>query len=165
MCIDNDFDKFRNREIRAKDIFDIVGITKPMAYDFVRKYHYLGDAKFFCVYAFGLFYKKTHELVGCATFSLPQGIDALKGWKITGFTKDGKEIKIDTRNEPVNDNIEYKIETHERTGIDATKFERIRLYNTTECHYGTKFLTFYYLDFFGKYYSQDLKHVLNVPSS
>lgn len=80
MCIDNDFDKFRNREIRAKDIFDIVSITKPMAYDFVRKYHYLGDAKFFCVYAFGLFYKKTHELVGCATFSLPQGIDALKGW-------------------------------------------------------------------------------------
>ena len=40
-----DIEKFKNREIKAKDIFIIGDITKPMAYEFVRKYHYLGDAK------------------------------------------------------------------------------------------------------------------------
>ena len=78
--MNKDFERFKNRECRAKDIFSIQEITKPQAYEFVRKYHYLGDAKFFCVKAFGLFFDKTNELVGCATYSLPQGIDALKGW-------------------------------------------------------------------------------------
>ena len=75
-----DITRFKSREIKAKSIFEIKEIDKMTAYGFVRKYHYLGDAKFFCVQAFGLFYKKSGELVGCATYSLPQGIAALKGW-------------------------------------------------------------------------------------
>ena len=75
-----DFEKFKGREIKAKEIFDIHGISKELAYEFVRKYHYLGDAKFFCVQAFGLFYKKTNTLVGCATYSLPQGTESINGW-------------------------------------------------------------------------------------
>ena len=71
-------EEFKNREIKAKQIFVIDEISKNEAYEFIRKYHYLGDAKFFCVYAYGLFCEK--ELVGCATYSNPQGISALKGW-------------------------------------------------------------------------------------
>lgn len=76
----DDIQRFRDREIKARDIFEIRKISKDYAYDFVRRYHYLGDAKFFCVQAFGLFYTPTNELVGCATFSLPQGKEALIGW-------------------------------------------------------------------------------------
>ena len=75
-----DFDKFKNREIKAKDIFDIRIISKDVAYDFVRRYHYLGDAKFFSVQSFGLFYTKSNTLVGVATYSLPQGTEATSGW-------------------------------------------------------------------------------------
>lgn len=46
---------FSHREIKAKDVFYIKEIAKPQAYEFVSKYHYLGDAKFFCEQAFGLF--------------------------------------------------------------------------------------------------------------
>lgn len=74
------FEKFKNREVKAKQIFYIQEIDKVTAYDFIRKYHYLGDAKFFCTQAFGLFLKETDELVGSATFSQPQGAVSLKGW-------------------------------------------------------------------------------------
>lgn len=73
-------EKFKLREVKAKDVFYIEEIDKKTSYDFVRKYHYLGDAKFFCVKAFGLFLNETSELVGVATYSQPQGISALKGW-------------------------------------------------------------------------------------
>ena len=78
--MENDFNLFKERKIKAKDIFTIKEISKNEAYEFVRKYHYLGDAKFFCVRAFGLFYIPNCELVGCATFSLPQGVETLKSW-------------------------------------------------------------------------------------
>lgn len=70
--------QFKNREIKAKEIFTIKEITKNEAYDFVKQYHYLKDAKFFCVYAYGLFCEE--ELVGCATYSNPQGVASMKGW-------------------------------------------------------------------------------------
>ena len=73
-------EKFKNRKIKAKEIFEIRPIAKPEAYEFVKTFHYLGDAKFFSMYSFGLFYKPTDTLVGVATFSLPQGNVALKGW-------------------------------------------------------------------------------------
>lgn len=73
-------EKFKNRKVKAKEIFEIRPITKPEAYEFVKTFHYLGDAKFFSMYSFGLFYKPTDTLVGTATFSLPQGNVALKGW-------------------------------------------------------------------------------------
>ena len=41
-------EEFKNREIKAKQIFVIDEISKNEAYEFIRKYHYLGDAKFFC---------------------------------------------------------------------------------------------------------------------
>lgn len=69
---------FKDRKIKAKDIFTIKRIDKKEAYEFIRQYHYLGDAKFFCKFAYGLFIKD--ELVGCATYSNPQGIVALKSW-------------------------------------------------------------------------------------
>ncbi len=83
-----DFEKFKNREVKAKEIFTIKEIPKNVAYDFIKKYHYLKDAKFFCVYGYGLFYKE--ELVGCATYSNPQGNVALKGW--FGFANDCKTV-------------------------------------------------------------------------
>lgn len=69
---------FKERKIRANKIFSIREIGKADAYDFVRRYHYLGDAKFFSVHAFGLIYKD--QIVGVATYSNPQGTTALRGW-------------------------------------------------------------------------------------
>lgn len=80
MTLEEEILLFSNREIKAKDVFYIEEITKPQAYDFVRKYHYLGDAKFFCEQAFGLFAIHGDQLLGVATFSQPQGIVALKSW-------------------------------------------------------------------------------------
>lgn len=71
-------DKFKNRQIKAKELFCIKEIDKITAYNFVKEYHYLKDAKFFSVYSYGLF--NNEELVGVATYSNPQGISALKGW-------------------------------------------------------------------------------------
>lgn len=78
--IEEKIEKFKNRELKAKEIFYIKEVSKPVAYWFVRKYHYLGDAKFFSMYQFGLFLRDNNELVGCATYSLPQGTCSLKGW-------------------------------------------------------------------------------------
>lgn len=70
---------FKNRLCKAKDIFDIKKIDKSIALEFVTQYHYLGDAKFFAKFSFGIF-TKDGALVGVATFSNPQGNVALKGW-------------------------------------------------------------------------------------
>lgn len=87
---EEDFIKFKNREIKAKSIFYIKEINKPLAYMFVKEYHYLKDAKFFCIQAFGLFCKKNDELVGVAAYSLPQGTNTLNGW--FGLDVDNKDI-------------------------------------------------------------------------
>ena len=76
--IDKDILQFKNREIKAKQIFTINEIDKKIAYEFIRKYHYLKDAKFFAKYSYGLYIDKI--LVGCSTFSNPQGISAMKSW-------------------------------------------------------------------------------------
>ena len=76
---EKDILRFKNREIKAKDLFEIQQIDKIMAYEFVRKYHYLGNAKFFAKYSFGLFAADS-ELVGVATYACPQGSEALHGW-------------------------------------------------------------------------------------
>lgn len=77
-----ELEDFKERRIKAKAIFYIRKIEKPTAYAFVRRYHYLGDAKFFCVHAYGLYYRSEDgdECVGVATYSNPQGSSALKGW-------------------------------------------------------------------------------------
>ena len=69
---------FKERKVKAKDIFEIKWIDKNVAYAFIKDYHYLGDAKFFSKFSFGLF--MGHELVGVATYSNPQGISAMKSW-------------------------------------------------------------------------------------
>ena len=74
----NDFLRFKERDVKAKDIFRISEIPKNTAYNFVSQYHYLGKAKFFAIFSYGLFYE--HDLIGVATFSNPQGNVALKGW-------------------------------------------------------------------------------------
>ena len=63
-----------------KSEYTIKQIDKSVAYDFVRKHHYLGDAKFFSKFTYGLF-KKDDDILLCITaFSNPQGNVALKGW-------------------------------------------------------------------------------------
>ena len=74
----NKIDDFKNRKIKANDIFVIQKIDKNTSYDFVKKYHYLKDAKFFSFFNYGLFINDL--LVGVATYSNPQGISSLKGW-------------------------------------------------------------------------------------
>ena len=81
---------FKERKIKAKDIFRIDIIDKVEAYNFVKKYHYLGDAQFFSMYAYGLIERESHELIGVATYSLPQGTEALYSW--FGLNNDVKDI-------------------------------------------------------------------------
>ena len=59
---DSDFNAFKNREVKAKQIFKIREISKPIAYNFISEYHYLGKAKFFSIFSYGVFYGM--ELVG-----------------------------------------------------------------------------------------------------
>lgn len=80
---------FKNRTVKAKAVFDIKEISKAEAYNFIRQYHYLGDAKFFSTENYGL-YLKDGTMVGCATFSNPQGNVALKGW----FSLDNTDTSV-----------------------------------------------------------------------
>lgn len=80
--------KFSNREIKATELFEVKEIEKPLAYKFVLNYHYLKDAKFFAKFCFGLFIGD--ELVGCSTFSNPQGISAMKSW--FGLENDNQDV-------------------------------------------------------------------------
>ena len=72
--------KFIAREVKANSIFTIKQIDKRVAYDFIRQHHYLGDARFFSKFSYGLYYTETNQLVGVATMTNPQGNVALKGW-------------------------------------------------------------------------------------
>ena len=80
MDISSIVEKFKNREVKAKKVFEIREIDKDTAYQFIRRYHYLGDAKFFSMYCYGLYIRDTNYLIGSATYSLPQGKDSNKGW-------------------------------------------------------------------------------------
>lgn len=80
MDISSIVEKFKNRECKAKEVFEIREVDKDTAYQFIRRYHYLGDAKFFAMYCYGLYVRGTNCLIGSATYSLPQGKDATMGW-------------------------------------------------------------------------------------
>ena len=67
-------DKFRKKGFYLKLI------EKNVAYEFIKTYHYLGDARFFSKHSYGLYTKEGDELVGVTAFSNPQGNVALKGW-------------------------------------------------------------------------------------
>lgn len=88
----NDFnskiEKFKNRQIKAKETFTIKEIEKTTAFNFISKNHYLKKAKFFSKYCYGLFIGDV--LVGCATYSNPQGIVAMKSW--FGLENDNQDV-------------------------------------------------------------------------
>lgn len=87
----NTIEQFKNREIKAKEIFSIKKIDKNTGWNFIKDYHYLADAKYFSMYDYGLFIEDV--LVGVASFSLPQGNVALKGWfSLPNTTKDILEL-------------------------------------------------------------------------
>ena len=87
----NTIEQFKNREIKAKEIFSIKEIDKNTGWGFIKDYHYLADAKYFSMYDYGLFIEDV--LVGVASFSLPQGNVALKGWfSLPNTTKDILEL-------------------------------------------------------------------------
>ena len=86
--LDESIQQFKDRLVKAKSVFSISEISKPLAYDFVRRYHYLGKAEFFAKYSFGLWC--AGELVGVAAFSNPQGNVALQGW--FGLSNDDQSI-------------------------------------------------------------------------
>ena len=84
-------EQFKNREIKAKEIFTIKEIDKNTGWNFIKNYHYLAEAKYFSMYDYGLFIEGV--LVGVASFSLPQGNVALKGWfSLPNTTKDILEL-------------------------------------------------------------------------
>ena len=72
--------QFIGREKKAKEVFYIKQIEKSEAYEFIKQYHYLGDAKFFSKFAYALIDRENEQVMGVATFSNPQGNVALKGW-------------------------------------------------------------------------------------
>lgn len=75
----NLIEKFRNREVKAKNTFSIKEISKDVANSFVATHHYLGDAVHpFPKFWIGMFMEE--ELVGVAIYGLPQGISAVKSW-------------------------------------------------------------------------------------
>ena len=59
-------ESFKNREVKAKKIFTIKEVEKTTAFNFISKFHYLKEAKFFAKYCYGLFVND--KLVGCSTF-------------------------------------------------------------------------------------------------
>ena len=91
--LQDNIDDFKERRVKAKDIFQIQQIEKMLAYDFVRRYHYLGKTDFFAKYSFGLWC--SGELVGVAAFSNPQGNVALQGW--FGLNNDDQSVLELTR--------------------------------------------------------------------
>lgn len=73
-CIQN----FKDRTVKAREVFSLTPIDKATAYDFIQRYHYLGKKDFVCSYAYGMWC--CGELVGTATFSPPAGVSTIKGW-------------------------------------------------------------------------------------
>lgn len=71
-------EQFKNREIKAKEIFTIKEISRNDGFSFIKKHHYLQDSKYLSMYNYGLFIES--HLVGVATYSIPQGTMTLKNW-------------------------------------------------------------------------------------
>ena len=78
--MENKIKLFKERKIKAKEIFEIKKISKKQASEIIEKYHYLGAKKFMYTVAYGLFLKNSEELIGCAVFGVVGGALTLKGW-------------------------------------------------------------------------------------
>ena len=69
---------FKDRKVKAREVFSIMEITKETAFDFVRMYHYLGNKDFLGYHNYGLYHGTM--LCGVATYATPAGVSTLKGW-------------------------------------------------------------------------------------
>lgn len=71
-------EEFINRKAKAKDVFEINEIKRKVAFMFIRRYHYLGDASFLAKFSYGLYNNGT--LVGVTSFTNPQGALSMQSW-------------------------------------------------------------------------------------
>lgn len=76
--MDNLISNFKKRKIKANKIFKLKEIPLKESSEFVYKTHYLGKSKFMALYSFGLFIDE--NLVGVASYSIPQGNKTLESW-------------------------------------------------------------------------------------
>ena len=82
---------FKDRKIKAKEVFELKEISQREARTLVNKYHYLKGKRFMSTYNIGMYHNL--ELVGVASYRLPQGDVALKGWfGLDNSTKDILEL-------------------------------------------------------------------------
>ena len=72
--------QFKNREIKARDLFEIKEVSKKEAREIVKKFHYLGEKDFMFNISYGIFIKGEDEMLGCAIFGVVGGSVTLKGW-------------------------------------------------------------------------------------
>ena len=86
---------FKNREIKAKDIFTVEQIDVKVARNLITNYHYLGTKKFMITYAYGIRLTDDTEYLGAAVFGQVGGGVALKGW--FGLSNDHTDILELTR--------------------------------------------------------------------
>ena len=80
MIMMNLIEKFKAREIKGREVFDVREVDKKSAREIVKKYHYLGEKDFMYTVAYGLYVKGFDEMIGCAIFGVVGGAIALKGW-------------------------------------------------------------------------------------
>lgn len=73
-------EQFKNREIKAKEIFEIREISKAEAREVVSQYHYLGTKSFMFSYAYGIYFKGDPKCFGAVTFGMVGGVRALQSW-------------------------------------------------------------------------------------
>ena len=76
----NKINDFKNRKMKARDLFDIKVVDKREAKEIIKKFHYLKEKDFMYTTAYGLYLKDNDELMGCAVFGVVGGALALKGW-------------------------------------------------------------------------------------
>lgn len=88
-------EKFKNREVKAKEVFIVERISINEAKKLIEKYHYLGKKKFMITYAYGIRLKEDKEYLGSAVFGQVGGISSLKGW--FGLTNENTNILELTR--------------------------------------------------------------------
>ena len=88
MSLEKEIIEFQSHKRKGEDTFKIMEIDHKQAYEFVTKYHYLGNKRFLTHVGVGLFFKD--ELVGVATYCTPSGLKTLQGW----FNVDNKDTSI-----------------------------------------------------------------------